>query len=745
MAFHNYFLLSSFLFVSTGFIALLLTGRLDPVSPVLYLAAIVGAWWVERHRPEFRISSRTAVLLSAISIPLYCVDVFLVGGNPFIAIARFAFFLSAVKLFQIKRDSDWVWLYLLTFCEVLLAASLTIDATFVLSLGLFLFFFLTSLSALEITRAHRDVARVEEETQALRGDRPRPLRRGFFLSAISGSQLAMVALVSVPVFLFMPRFGGGALGSGWSPTETLSGFSDTVRLGDIENIKLNSAVVMYVSLDRPVPRPLRWRGVVLETYDPAKGTWSSGSKFQSQTNSRQSAGPGLFVVDSLETGLDVSDLVSQSVYLEPLSNQALFAASRVKIVDNGPRALAADEHGCLQGPDHSGSRIAYTVLSDARVPTPQDLAADTSIDYPEPIQRIDVVASPIDARVAELAREIVGDATTPYEKASRIEAYLKTQFTYTLDLKRVDKEIDPISDFLLNVRAGHCEYFASSMVLLLRSLGVPARLVNGFQMGEYNGFTGAYKVRQSDAHSWVEVYFVGSRRWIEFDPTPPAGLNSYSDDWTKQARQSLEALQLAWIRYVVTLDSREQLSMVRSLQRRAIGLKESITETFRAWRLYVSDLFKSATKSGLVTRGRLLAVVVALVLCGILAFLTMVMQWRGWSLAGFVIPMWRFRLLWRRKTAPERVAIRFYGQMLAILSKHGLDREPSQTPREFADACGIHEVSRLTELYHRVRFGGATGRDVDRELAGALTRLTHELRQRRRTTREGRDASQRSE
>src|SRR6185369_8726882 len=125
-----------------------------------------------------------------------------------------------------------------------------------------------------------------------------------------------------------------------------------------------------------------------------------------------------------------------------------------------------------------------------------------------------------------------GDAATPFDKAARIEAYLKNRYSYTLDLKRVDTSIDPIADFLLNVKAGHCEYFASSMTILLRNVGVPARVVNGFQMGEFNTVTGAYKVRQSDAHSWVEVYFADANRWVEFDPTPAAGLNVYPTNWS---------------------------------------------------------------------------------------------------------------------------------------------------------------------------------------------------------------------
>src|SRR5688500_14192611 len=180
MAFRTYFVACSFALILTGFLALFLTGRLDPLSSLLYLVAIAASWYIEQRRPGLRISSRAAILLSTLSVPLAAVDILLFGSNPFIALARFALYLSAVKLFQVKKDSDWGWLYSLTFCEVLLSASLTIDITFLASLGLFVFFFLATLSAFEIERSHRDVKRLEEETFAIRRDRPRSLRRSAF-------------------------------------------------------------------------------------------------------------------------------------------------------------------------------------------------------------------------------------------------------------------------------------------------------------------------------------------------------------------------------------------------------------------------------------------------------------------------------------------------------------------------------------------------------------------------------------
>ena len=106
----------------------------------------------------------------------------------------------------------------------------------------------------------------------------------------------------------------------------------------------------------------------------------------------------------------------------------------------------------------------------------------------------------------------------------RVEEYLRTSFGYTLEQKASGD--DPLSDFLFNVREGHCEYFATAMAVMLRTKGIATRVVNGFQEGEFNATANMYVVRQRHAHSWVEVYFPGENAWITFDPTPSAGRES---------------------------------------------------------------------------------------------------------------------------------------------------------------------------------------------------------------------------
>ena len=109
---------------------------------------------------------------------------------------------------------------------------------------------------------------------------------------------------------------------------------------------------------------------------------------------------------------------------------------------------------------------------------------------------------------------------TARQKAARLEAALRDSgdFTYSLDLSIQDPSVDPLVDFLVNRKQGHCEYFASALVIMLRSQNIPARMVSGFKGGQYNSGTGRYEVRQLHAHAWVEALIDG--QWQPLDPTP---------------------------------------------------------------------------------------------------------------------------------------------------------------------------------------------------------------------------------
>lgn len=168
-----------------------------------------------------------------------------------------------------------------------------------------------------------------------------------------------------------------------------------------------------------------------------------------------------------------------------------------------------------------GVTVEYSIATDAELK-----AAGTA--YPDWIAPYSVFSEgyrdpTVLARIHQLASQVTQNAgaTTPYEKAKAIEAYLRdsNNFTYTLTPPIAPLNADPISYFLFDSHQGYCEFFATAMGDMLRSLGIPTRLVNGFGPGAYDTTTQAYVVRSEDAHTWVESYFP-NYGWIPFEPTP---------------------------------------------------------------------------------------------------------------------------------------------------------------------------------------------------------------------------------
>ena len=147
----------------------------------------------------------------------------------------------------------------------------------------------------------------------------------------------------------------------------------------------------------------------------------------------------------------------------------------------------------------------------------------------------------LDPRIPELAQQITGSEPPLIAAPLAIERYLTTHYGYTLQLPS-QPPADPLADFLFHRRRGHCEYFASSMAVLLRTVGIPSRIITGFRGAQFNQLNSNYIVRASDAHSWVEAYIPGAG-WTAFDPTPAGDA----------------PLRTLWSRYQLYLDAAQRV------------------------------------------------------------------------------------------------------------------------------------------------------------------------------------------
>ena len=204
----------------------------------------------------------------------------------------------------------------------------------------------------------------------------------------------------------------------------------------------------------------------------------------------------------------------------------------------------------------------------------------------EPLQlvRASMTGYPITPRVAGLAQRIVGNEQSPERKAALIESHLLRNYRY-LPNDATPSEPKSLDHFLLVSRAGHCEYFAAGMVVLLNAVDVPARIAGGFYGGRFNPLTGYYVIRREDAHAWTEVW--DGRRWLTFDATPPSLRPGTSAGSALKVYVSAlsDSVTYFWDRYVLTFGLSDQISLTAELidwtRRQAASVRAAFDSSVR--------------------------------------------------------------------------------------------------------------------------------------------------------------------
>ena len=199
-------------------------------------------------------------------------------------------------------------------------------------------------------------------------------------------------------------------------------------------------------------------------------------------------------------------LIHYRVLMEPIGTNVFFLAPWARRVSGAYRAVQIDRGGAVYDLDGERAVSLYEADSDISAPSPEQLRA-AGDDFPASLLAY-LQLPELDPRIPQLAAQVSGSASNNYDKAVALEQYLKTNYVYTLQLPG-SPVADPLANFLFERKQGHCEFFASSMAVMLRTLRIPARLVNGFVNDEFNDLTGNYVVRAKDAHAWVEAYFPG--------------------------------------------------------------------------------------------------------------------------------------------------------------------------------------------------------------------------------------------
>ncbi|HVB59267.1 MAG TPA: DUF3488 and transglutaminase-like domain-containing protein [Candidatus Acidoferrales bacterium] len=734
-AVQRYFELSLYLLVSTGVLAIVTTGKLDPFSTLVPPAALIykGIRLWRGRGPE--ISSRMATWLVLAYFLFFPADLWFFSRNLAVGApneALYAGLLSAihlvlfatlVRLYSATTNRDYAFLALLAVASMLASAILTVETGFLIALGIFLVLAVSTFVSLEIRRSATGAVSPPLDPGSLVAHR---LNRALGITSVLVAISALA--IGLAIFFLIPRFTTGYLGALNLQPSLMTGFSDNVTLGEIGRIQKNSAVVMRIHIDGDPNRAqdVHWRGIVLTNFDGQR--WFTPQ--QDATVVSSTAGEEYWFGRS---GLPRNEFypLRYTVLMEPIATDAIFVAPRLESLrghfqeeisafNGSPRRgyLFLDRSGSVFNPAHNNAKIRYEGRSDLPAVPHRELRDDGSF-YPSSILAGNLQLPALDPRIKPLAQKIISGSHNEYDAASNIEAYLTTHYAYTLDLSG-PREKDPLAYFLFDRRAGNCEYFASAMTVMLRAVGIPARYATGFLPGEYNEIGGDYIVRESDAHAWVEVYFP-TYGWITFDPTPPGDQHHGLLD---RIGLYWDWFQYAWGEWVVNYDFSHQITLAENLQRSSRNWSDQL-------RQYYHEKQDQAMRAILALDRKTEAS--PYFLPGVLAFLIALLFYlRGRWMLAYMVARWRLRARRGGNTTASLAALE-YREMLRLLENRGWKKPASQTPFEFAAAIPRADlaapVARLTELYLSARFGDHPARIE--QMSSLLRAIRESLRARK--------------
>ena len=664
---------------ASGFLAIAGSGYLDVPTIAFTVAALILRALVVAEFVPLRLSNRTIAFACLVYAAVFAADYLLLSRKLVDSAVHLLFFLAALQILTVSTRRDRFFLAFISFAELVAGAVLSININFFIFLALYLFFGIAALTSGEIRRSMRRTG-----IQARSGSGGFHMRLALLTTAVTAGILALTA----GLFFLLPRTADAALARFMPRRIFVPGFSNHIRLGQTGRLVLNERAVMHISSARPDKLAgVKWRGDALSYFDGKQwvnpeSTWNpiGDSERGVEHAANEQRPPGRYV--NYEVQLDIDGA------------EALFMAGAPQVVSMNYEFLESDETGGFRLPERipEGFRYSvYSLLEDP--PETRQSVFTTYVLSADSRQRNLELPKKLDERIPQLAHAFTAGAHSDLERARAIERRLRSDYAYSLEMPAREPD-DPLADFLFHRRRGYCEYFASAMAVMLRSIGIPARIASGFQNGVYNALTGAWVVRAADAHAWVEAWLPG-HGWSTFDPTPPDP-SGQAFGFMSKLNLYLDAAGAFWQEWVVGYDPHRQGTLAGRLQTSAgyLGLRWFS----RAWRFTVSVASTVAPWfSGM-------AFWVAAI------FAACVLAWFV-SPAALRIVRHRLRLARvRRGEVSAQDASILYRRMLLAAKRRGYEKPPWFTPAEFAsslpgDAFGA-AVCEFTAAYNALRFGG---------------------------------------
>jgi hypothetical protein len=691
----RYFEIALYLMVLAGFGTLASTGTLDIPTLLLVSAALVFRGYLVVVRRRLLIPEGWTNFLTLAYLAFYLTDYLMLSGLFLNATVHLVLFVMLVRLYSARRDRDYYFLAVLAFLMVLAAAVLTVDSVFLAAFAGFILMAVATFILMEMRYAS---AKASIQSQASADDQA-TRRMAISLAGAAPVIVLLILLGAAAIFFVLPRVSVGYLSSYASLNELATGFSDRVELGQIGQIQQSRSVAMHVQIDgdKNGSFNLKLRGVALSAFDGR--VWSNpGEQYAVPRLPDGRFALHLVKIKSPATGQPAEAVrsIHYTVLMEPVGSNVFFLALTPQTLQGSYHHVSTDSAGAVFDLDSEHPVGRYEAWSNIARPGAAELRA-ASGPYPPGVLSDYLQLPSLDPRIPRLAAQITASSKNSYDKAAAIETYLLTHFGYTLQLSRTPPR-DPLAEFLFTRQQGHCEYFASSMAVMLRTLGIPARVVNGFRMNEFNDLTSQYVVRDSDAHSWVEAYFPGYG-WVSFDPTP-SGPDQAHTGWSRMLLY-VDAMESFWREWVINYDSSHQVALgqgtVRSSRQWFLRLRNRETRQYQGLLAAIrrAQSFLAALPARWSVAG------------GLATFLLLLLAnarriWRAFR---------RQLLASHPEKSPRLAAEIWYERMIQILARSGWRKPPSQTPGEFVggidDEAVREQVARFTQHYEWARFGGS--------------------------------------
>ncbi len=666
--------------------------------------SIAGAWWSWRNRHKRNITAKFLIALGM----LLAMAAFFVGlraelNDTRLVLAELLVQLQVLHSFDLPRRKDLGYSMVIGLILIGVASTLSQTMTF----GLLLLLFLAIALPVLVLDYRSRLGLIGSWRSGFRQAGLAPRRLATFL--------VVILVLGLALFAVMPRLPGYRIRTFPVSAQIQQVFDDNTRITNPGYVRARDGnggsgargqgermgpgeldKEFYYGFSDQINQNLRGEltpKVVLRVRSQAEGYWrvlsfdqyiGQGWKISRNEKTQTVRRPGWSYQFFLPRPISFNrtkEVVQTYTVVSELPNLIPSLPQARELFFPTPQ-IAIDPEDNLRSPLGLLEGLTYTVISDVPYRN-RTLLRNAPTAYPRTIRNyyLDVPAA-IQAKVRQRTEALLATSpqpiTSPYEKALFLAQALKQRYTIQTELPFLAKGEDLVDAFLFKYQGGYPDHFSTALTIMLRSIGIPARLTVGFGPGEFNPFTGLYVVKNTDAYAVTEVFFP-RYGWFMFDPIPGHELipPSIEEDQTFSVLQQFWQWVAGWLPSPV---------------RNTLG---RIVSTVVTWVMGIVAWFLALFTQGWLG---LFASLIAATLLGFAGWLS----WQGWK-------QWR-QYRWLAKLPPME---RLYQQMLRWLARQGFPKQPTQTPLEYAhtmhtsqDSSHADAINEISQAYVRWRYGG---------------------------------------